>query len=1108
MHDVLLASAVNGGGVFLVEGAVVERLSRIDTTGIATIPGGVLLARQAEGIAELRRLAGREAHRIRLVERSLDLHDVLWDQDHTYLVSTTLNAVFRFDAAFVEVERWTLPGEDDSQHVNSLCLHEGRLLASRFGRFDVHRGYKGATRGAGEIFDVKTGEVVIGGLSQPHSLVSHAGRLWVCDSEAGVVRAYHGFVETRAHAFDGYVRGLAFGASAAFVGLSRSRNTGADGTGTAAVLQLDLQTLEPVARIDIPTAEIYDLRVVDRDVPLADLRAAALADALAEFDTLGHARNVADGARYEAELQSQRLAHEVARLVAEKAQLDTRIAATGDDLSATTVRLLEERAWSGRLAAEGAALRAGVLARDDALAACGRTGDALRARLGAIERSRAWSLLQRLLPPLPSVPPDEDGGTAALPTLPPVVRRADQPVLGLAFEEHAAPRVSIIVTAYGHFAETDACLRAIQASGDAATFEVLLVEDQSGEEEMQRFRTVPGLRYIANPRNVGFLRSVNAAADRAQGEFIHLLNNDTRVQPGWLDALLDTFVIFHDCGLAGSCLLYPDGRLQEAGAIVWSDGDAFNFGRGDDPGRPAYRTAREVDYVSGASVVMRTELWRRLGGFDERFQPAYYEDTDLAMRIREAGLRVYLQPSSRVVHQEGLSHGTDATQGHKAGQVRNRRVFLERWEDVLSRDQLPPGQHLYLAKDRGQRKRSILVVDRHLPHTDRDAGSRAIWQLLRVLHLHGLDVKFWPLDGTPDPLYAGLMAMHGYEVVGDGADPAGFERWIAAHGAYVDHVLLSRPLVADAVIDAVRRHSRAPVIYYGHDIHHRRIERELDVTGAPGLREHARHLQWVEASIWARSDLVLYPAAGETHEVATWLAATGASARAATVPLFAYEDTPPLAEGPGVVAAERRNLVFVGGYAHAPNADAAVWFTREVWPLVKARIPDCRLRLIGADPGAEVRQLASAEVAVTGYLSEGALNDEYRNARVALAPLRFGAGTKGKVLEAMRLGIPCVVTPTGAQGLEDAAFLRVADDAEGLAAHIEALFADDESWLAASAAAQAFVRERYSVHTVWAALRDAIEPGPYADVATRLASIAAVRAPVGDPAGEDGRHPP
>jgi len=289
-------------------------------------------------------------------------------------------------------------------------------------------------------------------------------------------------------------------------------------------------------------------------------------------------------------------------------------------------------------------------------------------------------------------------------------------------------------------------------------------------------------------------------------------------------------------------------------------------------------------------------------------------------------------------------------------------------------------------------------------------------------------------------------------------------------------------------IDAVRRHSRAPVVYYGHDIHHLRLEREYEVARDPALPAHAGRVRRIEEQLWSGSDLVLYPAPAETAHVAGWLRDSGAGGTAATVPLFAYEgDFEPVDDAPQAIGA-RRDVVFVGGYAHAPNEDGAVWFAREAWPIIRAQAPGLRLVLAGADPGRSLRELECDDIVVPGRISEAALLELYAGARLAIAPLRFGAGVKGKVVEAMRHGVPCVTTTVGAQGLEDAGCLRVADSADGFAALALSLL-DDAAWREASREGQAYVRARFSVDAVWDVLARVMDDRPYPDVEARLANL-------------------
>lgn len=1155
--DALLASAVNGGGVFHVDATGVRRLSQVDTTSIAAVPGGYLWARQAEGIAELRRVRAPAVERLVLTQQSLDLHDVLWHDGRLYVVATQINTVFELDAdTYAELRRWTLPGEPDSQHLNSICIHAGQILASRFGRFTGHRGYTGSTRGAGEVIDLETGEIVVSGLSQPHSLRSFDGLLWVCDSEAHALRAYRDFKLEVEVPLDGYARGLAFGPAHAYVGLSRSRNDSAHGVGKACIVALERSNWRSVARVVLPTDEIYDL--VTTDTPIALLREAALEEAFAEVDEARHTRNL-----------TATDAHEQRRLAQEQAELSHAANARADVLAAELAstrhaaaaelastrraaadaasRAHEDGVWSVLLDTEVGRLQGIVRAHEDVLAAQAeslrvlaagvhalqnesgslrdqrawlqdqhsRLQDALAARDGyiaAVAGTRSWRwtrMLRRTEPVLPEpvpvadAPPATQAGVsmdalqaaldaaqrdfapadlASRPT------RAQVPLLGLEFAAHDAPQVSIVVTSYGRFEATRTCLQSIQRSGSRATFEVILIEDGSGAADMPRFAGVPGLRYHENAENLGFLRSANQAVVLARGEYVHFLNNDTQVSPGWLDALLQTFALAHECGVAGSKLIYPDGTLQEAGGIVWSDGDACNYGRGDDPAAAAYGAMREVDYVSGASLLLPTALLHRLGGFDERYAPAYYEDTDLAFRVRSLGLRVYVHPASIVTHSEGLSHGTDPASGGKAAQMRNRAVFVERWRETLEREQLPPGAHLRLARDRSQLRRSVLIVDRYPPQTDHDAGSRAIWQLMRVLSLHGVVVRFWSHEAGSDPAYAEALRVHGIEVFGAGTPDDDFDRWLDANGAYLDHVLLSRPLVAVEYLEPLRCRSAARIIYYGHDIHHDRIHRHHRLTGDPTLGVQAEHVREIEQAIWGMSDAILYPSREETAQVQAWLSKHAIDARALTIPLFAYEavPSPDALEGPG----DRRDLLFVGGFGHAPNVDAVTWFVREVWPLVRGLGEAGRLYLVGAAPPADVEALAGMDVVVAGHVSEAELAVHYARARVVVAPLRFGAGIKGKVLEAMRHGVPCVTTTTGAQGFEDADVLGISDHAAEMAALVAALLSDDEAWRRQAARGLAYVAERFSIDTVWATLSQVVDPAAYPSVSVRLAAIA------------------
>ncbi|HEX8233441.1 MAG TPA: glycosyltransferase family 2 protein [Caulobacteraceae bacterium] len=277
----------------------------------------------------------------------------------------------------------------------------------------------------------------------------------------------------------------------------------------------------------------------------------------------------------------------------------------------------------------------------------------------------------------------------------------------LAMPQPDRPRASVIIPAHGKFEVTHLGLAALLFAPVRASFEVVLVDDGSSDETARIEEIVSGLRVVRHARAQGFVAACNHGAEQAQGEHLVFLNNDTEVTAGWLDELLAALE-GERVGLAGAKLIYPDGRLQEAGGIVWGSGDPWNAGRGAEPDEPAWRYARDADYVSGAAIAVPRAVWRELGGFSPEFAPAYFEDTDFAMKVRASGRRVVYVPTAEVFHYEGQTAGVDKAEGAKRYQEVNRPKFKRKWRDLYG-GRREVGDRPDLEKDRDVLFRVLLL---------------------------------------------------------------------------------------------------------------------------------------------------------------------------------------------------------------------------------------------------------------------------------------------------------------------------------------------------------------------------------------------------------------
>ena len=609
-----------------------------------------------------------------------------------------------------------------------------------------------------------------------------------------------------------------------------------------------------------------------------------------------------------------------------------------------------------------------------------------------------------------------------------------EPTRPIEFPFNEQVEISIIIPVFNQFHFTQACLASLQDHQGTERFEIIVVDDCSTDATAQAVSRMPGVVYLRNEKNSGFIASCNRGAERARGRYLFFLNNDTLVTDGWLSALVDTFAEEPQAGIVGSKLIYPDGRLQEAGGIVWRDASAWNYGNSDDPERPEYNFLREADYCSAAALMIPKALFQSVGGFDSRYEPAYYEDTDLAFKVRQADRKVLYQPLSEVIHYEGATGGTDLSTGTKKHQTINRSTFAEKWTAELITK--PTNGDVAFLSQASPGRKNILVIDHYVPKPDQDSGSLRMFQILNILRRLGHRVTFIPDNLAKTHPYTGELQKRGIEVIYHPYIKK-VRDYLVSHGAHFDVVVLSRCDFARKHIADVRLYAPGSrVIFDTVDLHHLREDGEARLTGDPEIRRKAQEKAELEHELIGQADETWVVSPVEQRLLQEkW---PGKSIQLVSNVVHIRGSKTPFAL--------RADFLFIGGFQHRPNTDAVVFFVQEIYPLISKRLPEAKFYIIGDKPPPEITGLSTERIIVSGLQRDVA--PFFDKVKLSVAPLRFGAGVKGKINQSMAFGVPVVATSLAVEGMElrDREDILVADEPGDFAEALVELYESEELW--------------------------------------------------------------
>lgn len=640
------------------------------------------------------------------------------------------------------------------------------------------------------------------------------------------------------------------------------------------------------------------------------------------------------------------------------------------------------------------------------------------------------------------------------------------------FPHFSNPSFSIIIPAYKNYKITLQCLIALFLLRNEIDFEVIVIDDCSPDFASRTLdRIFDGIKLLRNESNLGFVGSCNRGSQFALSDNLLFLNNDTIPLEGSLISLFNN-LMKHDVGLCGSMLLYENGSLQEAGGCIWYDGNALNYGRNSNPQDPIYLYNREVDYLSGASIAISKSLFDQLDGFDLLYSPGYYEDTDLAMKVRVAGYKVVYVYSSKVIHLEGMSSDGDESTGMKRFQAINKVKFFTKWQSALSTGFSKPHQNKYFYNRRANQ--SILFIDSYLPTPDKDSGSNDILNTMTALIGTGFEVHF----------VCSVEVVNGSSCYIDDLRSRGIITHVQQYKHHVASII--EKIVHDIDVCFIARYDNwnkfynfilnisdhISFIFDTVDLHHIRYQREADLAllvSKNSLEVNA--IEKAEMTAIAQADNVLLRSTSEIDYL------VNRSIDRKKLHLFPIcRDIIPSSVG----FDDRNGFLFLGGFLHTPNIDAVKFFLEEIFPEVRRLDSSLKFYIAGSHSELLIDSLGndlhSDGVEVIGYVSD--LRFVFDQVKFSVAPLRYGAGTKGKVISSMCHGLPCIATSIAVEGLRDlknGCHVLIENDSSAFAEQIVNLHSNPKLWQDLSSNSLEYASQTSSLDTLNSCLKGIME---------------------------------
>ena len=604
------------------------------------------------------------------------------------------------------------------------------------------------------------------------------------------------------------------------------------------------------------------------------------------------------------------------------------------------------------------------------------------------------------------------------------------------------PLCSVIVWDAEYFGNIYRCMQSIVCNNDKSmNFEVLVSGPLSAVVKQKLERSFVGLQILEDEGLASLL-------NRAKGRYAVVLSETVQTPNDFLrDAI--RWMREKKAGIITPMIHTADERLLEAGGVMLQDGRRVSYGQGDDIHKARYTYVKEVDCASPKGFVVDMDQYRT-HTVDEDFGPLY-QVADLSFSLRKRSFPTFYIPRLFLLDMQPQQESCFRTAPQDAER------FAQKWGEVLKRENIADESEMFWGRDRSKGKKTIFVVDDRVPVYDMSAGDRTTFQYLQVLAEMGYNVKDVGDEMRRREPYAGQVEDMGIELIGvDGRGDVEWQEFLRDNGTFVDVAYINRPHNLEKYYKDLRRYTNAKIVYYCMDLHFLREKREYTLKNDVQNLKRIAKMEKEEIAVTDLADVAFTLSTYEKEVLEKRLT----HAQVVLNPIFIYREFPQV----NLNFDERKDLIFVGGFAHTPNIDAVKWFCNRILPQIVEKIPNIKIHVVGSNPTNEIQRMASSHVVIEGYLSDSELQQLYSQCRMCVIPLRYGAGIKGKVLEAMYYGLPVVSTSIGTEGIVNIdECIESVDDAQEFAEKVVALYQDADKLQQMSMANQQYVKDHLGV---------------------------------------------